>query len=246
MLPPSRSTLKGECQAPNLTALVSQCPTRQIPCTRHPPCSTPASYLSGWRFDCAGRLSFLPCQKAEQLKGGFEANNKKPIDSEFLTQGPRFCLHLATVDSFTHLRTWAAIRESLGVCKHPSMRDRTIQAMQTLLFPLELHPNIATRFKDALSGRFIRYLVPIPHPWMFIKRFSPNEKPNLSRHPGNSSASEAATPEDAVSQSMMLTRWIDHNTGIVCPVGETRSHTACTMRLSGYLEGDETEVAQPI
>ena len=158
-----------------------------------------------------------------------------------LRRDPRVCPKLTTIDSFACPREWSALRDCLEVRNHHAMRDRTTQPIQKLIFPLELHPNIATRLKDALSGRFASDFVPIPHqPWALVKLLSPNERAALGQRPDeicsgclqSGNASECTEPD---------TRTVDCSRHRDRLPGRGSAITACITELSGYLEEGETE-----
>jgi len=164
-----------------------------------------------------------------------------------LRQDPRVCPKLTTIDSFAYPRKWSALRDCLEVRNHLAMRDRTIQPIQKLVFPLELHPNIATRLKDAISGRFASDFVPIPNqPWALVELLSPNERAAMGERPddicfgclqsGNVSECMGLEPEFASdSHKLDCSRHRDRLPGRGSGI------TAYITELSGYLEEGETE-----
>jgi len=164
-----------------------------------------------------------------------------------LRRDPRVCPKLTTIDSFAYPHEWSALRDCLEVRNHHAMRDRTTQPIQELIFPLVLHPNIATRLKDALSGRFASDFVPIPHqPWALVELLSPNERAALGQRPDDicfGCLQSGNAPECMGLESELVSdsHKIDCSRHRDRLPGRGSAITAYIMELSGYLEKGETE-----
>ena len=83
-----------------------------------------------------------------------------------LYRDPHICPALTTITSFKYPHSWFLLCNSLELRNHLSMRNRSIQAIHTLRFPLAVHPNISGPLQSALSGEFAAPFVTIPRqPW---------------------------------------------------------------------------------
>jgi hypothetical protein len=124
-----------------------------------------------------GLLTFLDSLELILLPQGLPFLNLL-IDS--LIQDPHLCPNLTTIKSFGYPNKWSSLIDCIELRNHLAMENPSIKAIQKLCFPLALHPHIAERLKEALSGQFSAPLVAIPNqPWAFNELLLPSERKTL-------------------------------------------------------------------